>query len=105
MKDFHLQLYNLAKYLDGIEAQAVGDNFNLAVSHKDGRVENLQNIPRDKLTDYVGKEMAEKIVNDAIPPNYDVVKTNRGYEITVDGELEGGWYDSEQEAKHAISQY
>ena len=97
--------YNLAKYLDGIEAQAVGDNFNLAVSHKDGRVENLQNIPRDKLTDYVGKEMAEKIVNDAIPPNYDVVKTNRGYEITVDGELEGGWYDSEQEAKHAISQY
>ncbi|MDP6737134.1 MAG: hypothetical protein QF732_11665, partial [Nitrospinaceae bacterium] len=103
--DVQADRYNLAKYIDSIEAQAVGDNFNLAVIHKDGHAQNLQNVTPDKLSDYVGKEMAEKIVSDVVAPNYGVVKTSQGYEITVDGVLEGGWYDSEKEAQHAISQY
>ena len=47
--------YNLAKYVDSIEAQAVGDNFNLAVTHKDGHAQNLQNVTPDELADHVGK--------------------------------------------------
>jgi hypothetical protein len=103
--DVQKERYNLAKYINSIEAQAVGDNFNLAVTHKDGHAQNLQNVTPDELADHVGKEMAEKIVSDVVAPNYGVVKTSQGYEITVDGELEGGWYDSEKEAQHAISQY
>jgi len=62
--DVQADRYNLAKYINSIEAQAVGDNFNLAVIHKDGHAQNLQNITPDKLSDYVGKEMAEKIVRE-----------------------------------------
>ncbi len=62
--DVQADRYNLAKYINSIEAQAVGDNFNLAVIHKDGHAQNLQNVTPDKLSDYVGKEMAEKIVRE-----------------------------------------
>jgi hypothetical protein len=62
--DVQADRYNLAKYINSIEAQAVGDNFNLAVIHKDGHAQNLQNVTPDELSDYVGKEMAEKIVRE-----------------------------------------
>jgi hypothetical protein len=66
--DVQKERYNLAKYINSIEAQAVGDNFNLAVTHKDGHAQNLQNVTPDELADHVGKEMAEKIVAGAEPP-------------------------------------
>ena len=74
--DVQKERYNLAKYINSIEAQAVkkagnasgGDNFNLAVTHKDGHAQNLRNVTPDELADHVGKEMAEKIVAGAEPP-------------------------------------
>ncbi len=62
--DVQADRYNLAKYINSIEAQAVGDNFNLAVIHKDGHAQNLRNVTPDELSDHVGKEMAEKIVRE-----------------------------------------
>jgi hypothetical protein len=62
--DVQADRYSLAKYINSIEAQAVGDNFNLAVTHKDGHAQNLQNVTPDELSDHVGKEMAEKIVRE-----------------------------------------
>jgi|21_taG_2_1085346.scaffolds.fasta_scaffold04307_3 hypothetical protein len=58
--------YNLAKYIDSIDSALQKDGrFSLGVKYKEGNVENLTNIEPEKLADYVGKEMAEKIVKDS----------------------------------------
>jgi len=100
--------YDLSKYIDEIEVKPSGDNWHLVVKYKEGSsgalgfgggagVENLPNIPRDesspseygKLADYVGKEMADKIVNDADG----TTKTYSGLDLEVGGEYHKQLYD------------
>jgi len=73
--------YNLAKYINKIEAIPAPSPmtegrtvYDLAVQYKEGEVKNLRAVPPESLADYVGKEMADKIINDA-----DTVPSQRFY--------------------------
>jgi len=84
--DVQADRYNLAKYINSIEAQAVGDNFNLAVIHKDGHAQSLFQLTPDELSDHVGKEMAEKIVREK-------GGMYSGLDLEVGGEFHKNLYD------------
>jgi len=125
--------YNLAKYINGIEAQRLqsgsirqlepnkmwqyqspggtyqtfrtkeeaedamkssveltgGNRYSIVVNQKEGGLEHLRDIRESELADYVGKEMAEKIVNDADG----TTKTYSGLDLEVGGEFHKNLYD------------
>ena len=94
--DVQADRYNLAKYIDSIEAQAIGDHFQLVVKYKEGNVENLGNVATDELADYVGKEMADKIVNEVVAPSPQLPgkpKTYSGLDLEIGGEFHKNLYD------------
>ncbi len=93
--------YNLAKYIDSIDSALQKDGrFSLGVKYKEGNVENLTNIEPENLADYVGKEMAEKIVAD---------KSGRysGLDLKIGGEFHKTLYDQKipQFAKKFLKKY
>jgi hypothetical protein len=59
--------YNLAKYIDRIEVARDVDAglsvYELAISHKDGHIQHETSILPEDLEEFVGKEMADKIVS------------------------------------------
>ena len=103
--------YNLAKYIDSIEAQwsrqptSFNDEvpYDLAIINKDGESEYLRDIPRDELENYVGKEMAQKIIDDADGD----VETYSGLDLEVGGEFHKNLYDKKitQFAKKFLKKY
>ncbi len=90
--DVQADRYNLAKYIDSIEARAVGDNFQIVVKEKNGNFEDLGEVSTDNLADSVGKEMADKIVND-LPANSGEVKRYSGLDLEIGGEFHKQLYD------------
>ena len=57
--------YNLQKHIQALSYEKKGDQYRLRYVPKNGgEFQSLgEDIPEDKLADYVGKEMAQKIVN------------------------------------------
>jgi hypothetical protein len=99
--DVQADRYNLAKYINEIEAEPnENGEFSIAVKYKEGNVENLTNVPSDQLADYVGKEMAEKIVADE-GGRYS------GLDLEVGGEFHKNLYDKKipQFAKKFLKKY
>ena len=66
-----------------------GNRYSIVVNQKEGGVEHLRDIRESELADYVGKEMAEKIVNDADG----TTKTYSGLDLEVGGEFHKQLYD------------
>jgi hypothetical protein len=131
--------YNLAKYINSIEARqvfsvinsntgnSVGGGFNqsklnemrlknpeadyqkgeiqydLAIAHKDGHVEHETLLSEDDLEEYVGKEMAERIIDEATGD----VKTYSGLDLEMGGEFHKQLYDKKitQFAKKFLKKY
>ena len=99
--DVQADRYNLAKYINEIEAEPnESGEFSIAVKYKEGNVEHLTNVPSDKLSDYVGKEMAEKIVADK-------GGTYSGLDLEIGGEFHKNLYDKKipQFAKKFLKKY
>ena len=88
--DVQADRYNLAKYINAIDARPnPNGTFQLAVRHKDGGTKNLTNVKVDELSDYVGKEMADKIVEEATG----VTKSYQGLDLEIGGEFHKNLYD------------
>jgi hypothetical protein len=66
-----------------------GNRYSIVVNQKEGGLEHLRDIRESELADYVGKEMAEKIVNDADG----TTKTYSGLDLEVGGEFHKQLYD------------
>ncbi|MGB1538314.1 MAG: hypothetical protein ACPHAN_11425, partial [Pseudomonadales bacterium] len=99
--DVQADRYNLAKYINEIEAKKHESGlFSIAVKYKEGNVEHLTNVPSDQLDDFVGKEMAEKIVADK-------GGTYSGLDLQVGGEFHKNLYDKKipQFAKKFLKKY
>ena len=86
--DVQADRYDLAQYIDSIEAYSgdLGDSFNIKVQYKEGKSENFTDITPDNLSDVVGKEMAEKIINDE-------GGTYSGLDLEIGGEFHKQLYD------------
>ena len=114
--------YNLAKYIDSVEARLQGRmylddqgatvldpsdtserKYELAVREKNGSVRNINSVKEDELADYLGKDLAEKIVNEASTE----VKTYSGLDLEVGGEFHKNLYDKKitQFAKKFLKKY
>ena len=88
--DVQADRYNLSKYINAIDARPnPNGTFQLAVRHKDGGTKNLTNVKVDELSDYVGKEMADKIVEEATG----VTKSYQGLDLEIGGEFHKNLYD------------
>jgi len=99
--DVQADRYNLAKYINEIEAKKHESGlFSIAVKYKEGNVEHLTNVPSDQLDDFVGKEMAEKIINDK-------GGTYSGLDLEIGGEFHKNLYDKKipQFAKKFLKKY
>ena len=114
--------YNLAKYLDSVEARLQGKmylddqgatvldpsdtserKYRLAIREKNGSTRYLDNIKEDELADYLGKDLAEKVVNEASTE----VKLYSGLDLEVGGEFHKNLYDKKitQFAKKFLKKY
>ena len=80
-----------------------GNRYSIVVNQKEGGLEHLRDIRESELADYVGKEMAEKIVNDADG----TTKTYSGLDLEVGGEFHKNLYDKKitQFAKKFLKKY
>jgi len=76
------------------------DSFNIKVQYKEGKSENFTDITPDILSDIVGKEMAEKIVNDE-------GGTYSGLDLEIGGEWHKQHYDQKvsQFVKRFLKQF
>jgi len=90
--DVQADRYNLAKYVETIEAVRTGDTYDIVVVEKNGTPSVFNRLSAESLADYVGKEMAEKIVNE-VPKSSsektraDAIKES-GYWINFDSDYE-----------------
>jgi hypothetical protein len=97
--DVQADRYDLSKYIDSIEAQAIGDHFQLVVDYKEvegAARKSFPNVSRDELAGIVGKEMADKIVNEVVAPNPQLPgkpKTYSGLDLKIGGEFHKQLYD------------
>jgi len=83
--------YDLSKQVQSIQAQKVQDGtFHLSYMPKDGNVAKTMgtNVPKDKIAELVGKDLAEKILNQE--PNKHIYD---GLDLKVGGEGMKAFYD------------
>ena len=95
---------NLRRYIDSIDARPNADGtFQLAVRHRDGAAHNYARIPTDELEQYVGKEMAEKLLDDATG----ATQSYSGLDLEFGGEFHKRLYDKliTGDAKKFLKQY
>jgi len=82
--------YDLSKQLDHV---SYNEKTQTLVGEKGGRdVFRKQNISVKDLPDYVGKEVAEKLMSDNLPPHGEVRQVG-GIDLKVGGEGMKGFYD------------
>ncbi|MBR5660567.1 MAG: hypothetical protein IKW99_03360 [Bacteroidales bacterium] len=90
--------YNLANVIHGIRVvEAPGGNYSIITESRDGtEQETFYDVPKEKLQDYVGKELAVRIVNGENRVDAGNGKTEqifRGLDLKVGGEGMKGFYD------------
>ena len=90
--------YDLSKYLNEVSVvkHASGTEYSLTAEGKDGRVAiNREVVSREKLADYVGKDLANKIIQDTAGYNSDSLKRKvySSLDLKVGGEGMKGFYD------------
>lgn len=86
--------YDLSKQVEKISAWRMDDErglYDINVTDKSGKMHKFADQTADKLPDLVGKELAEKIVNDPEIANKGVHLT--GLDLKVGGEGMKGFYD------------
>lgn len=83
--------YDLSKQIDRLIYEG-----NHLMAYKDNKIViSEQNVPKDKLADYVGKEAAEKLVNAEMikTPSSKGYQELKGLELKIGGEGMKGFYD------------
>jgi len=89
--------YDLSKQIDSIRVQYEGDKYSLIIE-KDGQsVDEINNLSENELEEYVGKELAGKIVNKDGGKDESIedleVKKYSGLDLKVGGEGMKSFYD------------
>jgi len=90
--------YDLSKNIHGIRVVDAGEgNYSIITESRDGtEQETFYDVPKEKLQDYVGKELAVRIVNGDNRVDAGDGKTEqifRGLDLKVGGEGMKGFYD------------
>lgn len=91
--------YDLSKQVDAIEAYHYPDGYslNLEVKGRGGEVDRRSGLPdrisAEDLPEYVGKDLAEKIIRDVNFNSAQDHKRYAGLDLAVGGEGMGGFYD------------
>jgi GGDEF domain-containing protein len=95
--DTNAERYDLSKHIESVEATKYvrGENaedrdYHLKVIGKDGRIYHNGSFMENRLADYIGKDLAEKIINQ--PPGKPSVKYE-GLDLKVGGEGMRKFYD------------
>ena len=84
--------YDLSKQVEEINIHNHNGAYDITMFPKGGgESKNVDGIDKEKLADYVGKDLAEKIIGDSILPGHD--KSYRGLDLKVGGEGMAGFYD------------
>lgn len=87
-------LYDLSKQVNSITAKKWSDNnYGITAKYPNGQVQVLGEFTKDKLPDVVGKELAERIINEAKDFENETVKTYSGLDLKVGGEGMRAFYD------------
>lgn len=94
--DTQAERYDLSKQVDSIEVIKSGDNKYHVTAYKNGKdVVNDPNVSQDKLPDMIGKELANKAIdqiNSSKDPNLELASFS-GVDLKVGGEGMKGFYD------------
>lgn len=92
--DTQAERFDLSRQVDAIDAWRMDDErglYDVNVTLKGGKMKQFSNQTADMLPDLIGKEMAEKIVND--PEIGDKGVHLKGLDLKVGGEGMKGFYD------------
>ncbi len=85
--------YDLSNQVSEINYKKEGNQYLLGLKDKNGKVLPNQNIEANKLSDYVGKELAEKIKNNEGKEIVNGLKVFSGLDLKVGGQGMKGFYD------------